>query len=361
MAIDFQWRGEATSRELNELHAEAFETEVFSDDVWPWTTLLERHSLGWVVAREDGSLVGFVNVLWDGLVHAWIQDTMVADSARHRGVATRLIEVARDGARDAGCEWLHVDFDRHLRPFYFDACGFAPTDAGLIELQEEPSEDDDADAWEQRLAALWASIDDHTRDGVHGPDSTHLVAELPEGSAIAAYERGSAFDSTGALRSRRCRCTDRRSPRVSPQPPAPGRDPAREFAPQPRRGRGERGVAHDGTGCRLGRTRRRRRRVPGAEPGRCRSRTRGRRDRAHRAFEAHDEVPTIAQRLRRGAGRPRVIACLAMDIDVVVIGAGFAGIAAARDLVEAGRSVVVLEAVTASAGAPGGARSPARA
>ena len=61
MAIDFLWRGEATSRELNELHAEAFETEVFSDDVWPWTTLLERHSLGWVVAREDGSLVGFVN------------------------------------------------------------------------------------------------------------------------------------------------------------------------------------------------------------------------------------------------------------------------------------------------------------
>ena len=33
-----------------------------------------------------------------------------------------------------------------------------------------------------------------------------------------------------------------------------------------------------------------------------------------------------------------------MDADVVVIGAGFAGIAAARDLREAGRSVVVLEA-----------------
>ena len=33
-----------------------------------------------------------------------------------------------------------------------------------------------------------------------------------------------------------------------------------------------------------------------------------------------------------------------MDADVVVIGAGFAGIAAARDLAEAGRSVVVLEA-----------------
>jgi hypothetical protein len=37
-------------------------------------------------------------------------------------------------ARDAGCEWMHVDFDDRLRPFYLDACGFAPTTAGLIAL-----------------------------------------------------------------------------------------------------------------------------------------------------------------------------------------------------------------------------------
>jgi hypothetical protein len=37
-------------------------------------------------------------------------------------------------ARDAGCEWLHVDFEDHLRRFYFEACGFQPTNAGLIAL-----------------------------------------------------------------------------------------------------------------------------------------------------------------------------------------------------------------------------------
>ena len=56
-----------------------------------------------------------------GLVHAWIQDTMVATDARGRGVGTRLVAVATEGAREAGCEWLHVDFDDHLRGFYFDA------------------------------------------------------------------------------------------------------------------------------------------------------------------------------------------------------------------------------------------------
>jgi len=41
-----------------------------------------------------------------------------------------------DLRRAAGCEWLHVDFDAHLRDFYVGACGFRPTHAGLIALQE---------------------------------------------------------------------------------------------------------------------------------------------------------------------------------------------------------------------------------
>ena len=131
------WRGEVTSTEVNVLHAEAFGTRVFTDAEWDWRALLEAHSLGWVAARaDDGTLVGFVNVLWDGSVHAWLQDTMVAASARRQGLATRLVQVAREEAGAAGCEWLHVDFDDHLRTFYWDACGFTPTNAGTIRLEE---------------------------------------------------------------------------------------------------------------------------------------------------------------------------------------------------------------------------------
>jgi GNAT superfamily N-acetyltransferase len=133
MTISYIWRGDFNNAELNELHADAFETRVYDEAEWNWTEQVQ-HSLGWVVARDDAGLVGFVNVVWDGLVHAWIQDTMVAGSARHRGVGTELVAVAVTEARGAGCEWLHVDFEDHLRPFYFDACGFTPTNAGLIEL-----------------------------------------------------------------------------------------------------------------------------------------------------------------------------------------------------------------------------------
>ncbi|MEP6661086.1 MAG: GNAT family N-acetyltransferase [Acidimicrobiales bacterium] len=134
MAIVYEWRGAFANDEMNALHAEAFGTRVFDESEWNWRDLVSAHSLGWVLARDDDVLVGFVNVPWDGLVHAWIQDTMVAATTRGRGVGTRLVALAADGARAAGCEWLHVDFDDHLHDFYFRACGFRPTNAGLIAL-----------------------------------------------------------------------------------------------------------------------------------------------------------------------------------------------------------------------------------
>jgi GNAT superfamily N-acetyltransferase len=131
---EVEWRGPFTSSEANTLHAEAFGTRVFTDLEWDWRSLVERHSLGWVVARDERALIGFVNVISDGLVHAWLQDTMVAIAARRLGIGKKLVEVAIDGSKMAGCEWMHVDFEDDLRSFYFEACGFAPTNAGLIHL-----------------------------------------------------------------------------------------------------------------------------------------------------------------------------------------------------------------------------------
>lgn len=132
--IEISWRGTLDNDETNLLHAQAFETKLSDAGEWDWETLLARHSLGWVTARADGELVGFVNVPWDGLVHAWIQDVMVADDHRRSGVGRALVDAAAQGAREAGCEWLHVDFEGRLEPFYFDACGFTPTAAGLRRL-----------------------------------------------------------------------------------------------------------------------------------------------------------------------------------------------------------------------------------
>jgi GNAT superfamily N-acetyltransferase len=131
MNIKYEWRGDFDNAELNALHAEAFNHRPIEED---WNVQVQTHSLGWVCARDGDELVGFVNVPWDGGVHAFLLDTMVSARAGRQGIGTRLVEVAVDGTRRTDCEWLHVDFEDHLRAFYFDACGFTPTNAGLISL-----------------------------------------------------------------------------------------------------------------------------------------------------------------------------------------------------------------------------------
>ena len=129
--ISFQWRGQFDNDAVNALHAEGFDHRILADD---WWAQVNKHSLGWVCARENADLVGFVNVAWDGAVHAFILDTLVAQRARRHGVGTKLVGLAAEQARAAGCEWLHVDFDDDLGSFYFTSCGFRPTTAGLIAL-----------------------------------------------------------------------------------------------------------------------------------------------------------------------------------------------------------------------------------
>jgi GNAT superfamily N-acetyltransferase len=131
VAVTYQWRGDFDSSDLEALHAEGFGHQPVAFD---WKTQVEDHSLGWVCARDGDDLIGFVNVAWDGAGHAFVLDTLVAERARRQGVGRQLVAVAVENARVAGCEWLHVDFDDHLRDFYFQACGFEPTNAGLIAL-----------------------------------------------------------------------------------------------------------------------------------------------------------------------------------------------------------------------------------
>ncbi|MEX0755270.1 MAG: GNAT family N-acetyltransferase [Actinomycetota bacterium] len=131
MTIVYEWRGAFDSPEVDVLHAEGLEHPILNYD---WRGQVERHSLGWVCARDGDDLVGWVNVAWDGATHAFVLDTLVTARVRRQGVGSRLVEAAVSEVRAAGCEWLHVDFEDHLRSFYFEACSFTPTNAGLIAL-----------------------------------------------------------------------------------------------------------------------------------------------------------------------------------------------------------------------------------
>jgi GNAT superfamily N-acetyltransferase len=93
-----------------------------------------QRSLAHVGAYDGDRLVGFVNVAWDGGVHAFLLDTTVHPDHQRQGIATSLVRRAAGLARERGAHWLHVDFEPHLEAFYRGG-GFRPTVAGLIALK----------------------------------------------------------------------------------------------------------------------------------------------------------------------------------------------------------------------------------
>lgn len=130
-SIEYRISPPLTNEALNPLY----------DVSWPrhrtydFMPVLER-SLVYVCAydRAHGErLIGFVYAAWDGGGHAFLLEPTVHPDYRRRGIGRRLVHHVRDYCRERGLEWLHVDYDEALEPFYA-SCGFRPTPAGLIRL-----------------------------------------------------------------------------------------------------------------------------------------------------------------------------------------------------------------------------------
>jgi len=107
--------------------------------VWPahddreFERVLAR-SLVYVGAFDEETLVGFVNVAWDGGLHAFLLDPTVAPNYQRRGIGTEMVRLAAKAVADDGVEWLHVDYLPSLEPFY-TRCGFEPTRGGLMKIE----------------------------------------------------------------------------------------------------------------------------------------------------------------------------------------------------------------------------------
>lgn len=129
--VTYRWRCPVRFEEVDVLVGLAFG----DTPARGWWRRVRPRSLGWVTAHDDATLVGFVNVITDGGLHVFILDTAVAPTHRRRGIGTGLVRRAAIRAREADCEWLHVDFETALSDFYLGSCGFSPTSAGLIRLR----------------------------------------------------------------------------------------------------------------------------------------------------------------------------------------------------------------------------------
>ena len=122
--ITYLIRPEVDSEQLDQL---------FPGNGFTVSKVLQK-SLTYVCAYHDRRLVGFVNIAWDGGIHAFLLDPTVNPELRRRGIGSELVRLATAATRDANVEWIHVDFEPYLADFYAN-CGFVPTRAGLIRLR----------------------------------------------------------------------------------------------------------------------------------------------------------------------------------------------------------------------------------
>lgn len=127
MEIEIRTRPEMDQASLNALYAAAWPNHQEQDVLRGLTT----HCLGYVGAYAGEALVGFAKLAWDGDLHAFLLDPTVHPAWQRRGIGRRLVQRLVEVARESGMEWVHVDYEQALHPFY-QACGFAPTPAGVL-------------------------------------------------------------------------------------------------------------------------------------------------------------------------------------------------------------------------------------
>lgn len=124
--ISYAWRGPVTDAELVDL--------VESHGGHPaagWWDQIRPYSLGWVTARAvDGTLVGFVNVAWDGGDHAFLIDTKTRGSYQHRGIGTAVVRQAAHHARPSDASGYTSTSNEALRRSTSRPAAFAPRKRG---------------------------------------------------------------------------------------------------------------------------------------------------------------------------------------------------------------------------------------
>src|SRR5262245_18779759 len=131
-SVEYRINPVVSTCELKELFAASWPNHQQSD----FAPVLAR-SLSYVCAyaaeRARRRLVGYVNLAWDGGVHAFLLDTTVHPDLRRQGIGRGRVYRAIETARERGAHWVHVDFEPPLRSFYL-GCGFRPSDAGVFPL-----------------------------------------------------------------------------------------------------------------------------------------------------------------------------------------------------------------------------------
>jgi N-acetylglutamate synthase-like GNAT family acetyltransferase len=90
------------------------------------------HSYTHFSIMDQAALIGFVNVISDGIGDALLVDLMVHPDYQHQGLGKALVIQAINDLRADGIQLIQVVFEPELEAFYRE-CGFHIVKAGIID------------------------------------------------------------------------------------------------------------------------------------------------------------------------------------------------------------------------------------
>jgi len=86
----------------------------------------------WAGCFDGGKLIGFVEVVSDGVDDAYIRNLMVHPDYQRRGIGLKLLQMAQGRIKADGIKTVNLLFEPELAPFYRKA-GFRIVSGGLID------------------------------------------------------------------------------------------------------------------------------------------------------------------------------------------------------------------------------------
>jgi ribosomal protein S18 acetylase RimI-like enzyme len=86
----------------------------------------------WVTCFDNDALIGYADVVSDGVDDAYIRDVIVHPDYQHRGIGSTLLSMITTRIRTDGIKMVHVIFEPSLEAFYKKA-DFRIMSSGVID------------------------------------------------------------------------------------------------------------------------------------------------------------------------------------------------------------------------------------
>ena len=91
-----------------------------------------QNSYFYICCFNDKELIGFLDVVSNGITDSYIQDVVVKPKYQGQGIATHMMEMAIQKLKDDKIHYISVMFDEKLTEFY-KKFGFQIMMAGVME------------------------------------------------------------------------------------------------------------------------------------------------------------------------------------------------------------------------------------